>query len=57
MKDYESERNFFIPLAERIANEAVPFTDTDDGKAKWNRVFHTTMNRLWKEKTEKHDSR
>ena len=52
-KKYEKERNDFIPIAEKHANDhngstskGKTDTERDEWNIKWNRDFHSKMNEL-----------
>ena len=47
-KTYEQEIETLIPMAETAANIAVGYIGTLDPTAeeKWNRIFHSTIDRL-----------
>ena len=59
-KKYEAARNALIPIAEAYANKECgskppkKVRGDDDARnawtAKWNRVFHSKMDRLWEQK-------
>jgi hypothetical protein len=60
-KDYERERNAFIPTAEKCANKKFKKPTQGEDRLKyekeldvynirWNKCFHQEMNRLWTER-------
>jgi hypothetical protein len=47
---YSVERNKLLSRAEAEARRAVPECKTEADKARWNMVFHSTMDHLWEER-------
>ena len=51
---YQKERDKLIPLAvkeaDNLCGPAPPLFEREEWNARWNRIYHNAMNRLWAER-------